>query len=115
MRNRLWPAFCCAAALLLAATPLLATDDPKSETTASGTPTDRYVGPTLRPPSPMPAIPAGDDDTPDRTTPRRGSNDNDTTASGSVATAAGEGWRTPGTWTGWRQYWFRIINFWFLR
>ena len=113
MRNRLWLAFCCAGALLLAATPLLATDDPKTETIQAGARTsDKYVGPTVRLPSPLPGTPAGDDDMPDRTTPRRGSSDNDTQPA-SVATAAGEGWRTSSSWTGWRQYWFRIMSLWF--
>ena len=112
MRNRLWPAFCCAGALLLAATPLLATDDPKSETIVAGARApDRYVGPTVHPPTTLPATPAGDDDMPDRTSPRRGAPGNDTQQA-SVATVAGEGWRTS-SWTGWRQYWFRIISLWF--
>jgi hypothetical protein len=113
MRYRFWLAFCCAGALLLAATPLLATDDPRTETISVGARSpERYVGPTIRTPSPLPATPAGDDDMPDRTTPRRGSNNNDNEGA-SVATAADEGRRLSSPWTGWRQFGFRIINLWF--
>lgn len=113
MYKRLWPAFCCLGALLLAATPLFATVDPRSETITAKAPiTERYVGPSVRGPSPMPATPAGDDDMPDRTSPRRGPSDN-STQSASVVTAAGEGWRLPEPRTGWRQVWFRVMNLWF--
>ena len=112
MRDRLWLAFCCAGALLLAATPLLATNDPSTETIQAGPRSnEKYVGPTVRVPSPLPATPAGDDDMPDRTSPRRGSTDDNQPAS--VAIAAGEGWRTSSSWTGWSQSWFRIISLWF--
>ncbi len=113
MRYRLWPLFCSVGALLLAATPLLATDNTQTETiAATGTTTGRYVGPVTGPTSPLPATPAGDDDMPDRTTPRRAPTDN-TALPSSVGTVAGEGCEPASFWTGWRQYWFRIFTLWF--